>query len=1579
MILFFLFVTSSLSNPLKEDFGDREVLKAFSDSFMTSKNDFIEPMSNSELFPLSKSKELNMKMNRTNAVVINDEMTAKNLSSKLEIWRGFSKISSLSEPVLKDVDDLISSMTKVPDSVRESFVNSTLGKEELAQLPLRCMHMISSSKIKINESEVELAEIVRKHPLSTALLYKVLILLRDSPSDEREEVLARLNVPAELEEDVGYAVGYRWSIKADDLPLKTLLKLPADSIINMKKESFEVLNMPIKLTDQDEYSRASPQKKVAWYSKFAEQRGWQKIIESDDEFQHHGHLVAGAPLDLLQSLRNESVSQTLLARLVNTTDFDPARAQILWEVLDSSHRASLLPYRANLLDISQIIRHFEDPQHKPSLYLEHFQHWFAEKELSAPWATVMLLGLSYKPDSDIAVWTTEDIKTFGKFIKTFSPADIDLLGSDPGSFTMDVLEAILSPSLTLPQLTSIYSKYKQQMSPSHQVMEPVHPMLFPALSSSELLSSQPPFLWSSDRERLLAMSSAFTPGQKIALQQVMAPGLWSATNISSSLLLQPRSLSHLLPPQLRSNLDSLLAGIHMAGYHRFYDVARNIQKMPRHLLMAWLEEALGRYLADGVLQEGSIDTTILLDRLTPDTEPDLSINNPDHTHPLAGVFDRWSSNKKTYLTSLLLTGLNCQQINLIRNGDFLEILAVFRYHMKNSGVTIMPSATRKCFAKKLRDYLSFKSVLYNVTVQSETELLSLLNTAEIQTVGGEILLTWGGPALSSIVNPEVAHEVLMEIALTHPSHFLTNGALCSCVKQMATSLLSLMIQHENGLMDFTVLAHLHNLLPFSDDRILEASAQDLKMYVRTVLSQEEKTLCLNREERDLMRSVILKAYGAPSQWNQLDLVELGDLLIVMKTSDLASVSPTSLRVAASQLAHLSGYSTILTEVRHSVSGSMYYEACMGWLGSEEGVLYHHQWKMYNEFIVIGNFLQFEVTREGFLNRIPNPRSEVRRKRQAEDSGVNYKAVYSRVMAVMTTKFNAKELTEEQKANATLAIISTQTMLGSYSFDVLGLEKANLTQDEILQTLQIYQEANNMTDHQSQQIAQLSVDTQIRMVQKLSPLLGLNASSLNLSEDEYSALMARPTFVLSDPTTAQPVTLQEIEDLMVQASTEYSTEVGVTEETEESKEVTTTGDNLRESKIINDGVVNSTSESSASEATEKSVSTEITTEKMETVTEVSTETIETTTAVSTENFTSVPDLGSVLSRPDILDLAIFTAYEAESEIFKRLPSLDDVELSCYVLIASGDSAAVIGEETIMKMESIGGDLTYCLETLGRLPWTSSTREPVWRGLKSKLFSGRDVRPFNREMMLQLNNLLPAVALSDPHLLDVTEENIDGLSIIGKFPLDDPTSLVQRYLTTNNVTSLTPVLAGSLGQLLCGLTPSQWQSLVPSSLFPFLVTDHLALLQCSLPPQAAAHLAHLLLELYGSPGTWDVSDVVSIGRLVSTLSSHHLSLIPPHAMEGLSPLALRFLSPAQWSSLSPDQLSFLSPHTASFISTDLLQSISSSPTKMREIRATAGEDSMLAKELEVMFNTGGRSVPILSKFLMIKVLFCVFQLY
>ena len=180
------------------------------------------------------------------------------------------------------------------------------------------------------------------------------------------------------------------------------------------------------------------------------------------------------------------------------------------------------------------------------------------------------------------------------------------------------------------------------------------------------------------------------------------------------------------------------------------------------------------------------------------------------------------------------------------------------------------------------------------------------------------------------------------------------------------------------------------------------------------------------------------------------------------------------------------------------------------------------------------------------------------------------------------------------------------------------------------------------------------------------------------------------------------------------------------------------------------------------------------------------------------------------------------------------------------------------------------------------------------------------------------------------------------------------LVQRYLTTNKVSSLSPSVAGALGQLLCGLTAAQWESLVTASVFPSLVTDHLAVLPCSLGPESTKHLAGHLHRLYGSTVSWNVSDVASVGRLVTSLPSDHLSAIPPHAMEGLAPLAVKWLSPAQWSSLSPEQLSFLSPHSASFISTDLLHSISSSSSKMREIRATVGEDSKVTKELEMMFS-------------------------
>ena len=170
----------------------------------------------------------------------------------------------------------------------------------------------------------------------------------------------------------------------------------------------------------------------------------------------------------------------------------------------------------------------------------------------------------------------------------------------------------------------------------------------------------------------------------------------------------------------------------------------------------------------------------------------------------------------------------------------------------------MPSSTRKCWANKLREYLLFKAMVYNVTITTETELLSLLTTAEIKTLGGELLLTWGGPVLSSILNPEVAHEVLMEVALTKPTYFLANGVTYRCLKEMARALFKIMEHHEHGKVDFMVLSHVHNLVPFAGNEILGANNTDLKHFVRTVLNSGEKTMCLKKEDREMMRNLLIK-------------------------------------------------------------------------------------------------------------------------------------------------------------------------------------------------------------------------------------------------------------------------------------------------------------------------------------------------------------------------------------------------------------------------------------------------------------------------------------------------------------------------------------------------------------------------------------------------------------------------------------------------------------------------------------------------------------------------------------------------
>ena len=72
--------------------------------------------------------------------------------------------------------------------------------------------------------------------------------------------------------------------------------------------------------------------------------------------------------------------------------------------------------------------------------------------------------------------------------------------------------------------------------------------------------------------------------------------------------------------------------------------------------------------------------------------------------------------------------------------------------------------------------------------------------------------------------------------------------------------------------------------------------------------------------------------------------------------------------------------------------------------------------------------------------------------------------------------------------------------------------------------------------------------------------------------------------------------------------------------------------------------------------------------------------------------------------------------------------------------------------------------------------------------------------------------------------------------------------------------------SLGQLLCGLTSTQWRDLVTPDIFRDTLTGHLASLYCSV----AEPLPAMLLKLYGPTQAWTASDLLPAGRVAASLS-------------------------------------------------------------------------------------------------------------
>ena len=210
---------------------------------------------------------------------------------------------------------------------------------------------------------------------------------------------------------------------------------------------------------------------------------------------------------------------------------------------------------------------------------------------------------------------------------------------------------------------------------------------------------------------------------------------------------------------------------------------------------------------------------------------------------------------------------------------------------------------------------------------------------------------------------------------------------------------------------------------------------------------------------------------------------------------------------------------------------------------------------------------------------------------------------------------------------------------------------------------------------------------------------------------------------------------------------------------------------------------------------------------------------------------------------------------------------------------------------------------------------------------------------------------------PKFLELIMLTIYLCSLLSDWDQKVGSDLIQRYIATNELSSknpLTKTTAASLGQLLCGMTSEQWKTLVSADVFPVLITEYLAKIQCKVEEETAEYLASLLTSptMYGSPDKWTTADVLSLGWLASVLAPEQLASIPPAAIEGLQGGAVKYFPGAQLMKLSAEQMAFLSPHAASFISVkmleDELEDAETFPT-IRVIRAAVGEDPKVMKDV------------------------------
>jgi len=1420
--------TDFVSAPL-----DSNLTVYLANNFMTTLNDFAEAEAHQRYFPLIKAFEIKSRIipNGVKYDQINNET-----DTFVAKYRGFRLSNRERDSLLFDFMNTINPSVDVPPQSIASMLPVDMD-----------VNMLNSSLVKS----------VNSQPTNIAWLYKLAHFLRlEADNAEREEFFSSLLLPRIVAKELGFILGYRWHVTKANYPfsMRLLVNLPVDQVLSISSNDFNKFALATKLKDKFAFTGLDSGSLLAWYTLIEKNL---KSVELTEHYDDYRHLLLVAPLIKMIEYMN-FLSAADQIDILRSTNLIPIRVQEIWKEIwravylegngehaDKESVASLFFQIGHKLDIDQIY-HFYRQEFAHLYHKRHeLEYLWIGGTLDVPWPLLKYIAMKHWPSTaPLRYWGQKELLNLGKFAVALS---FDELRSIPSSaFVINVLTHLFSDVLSNGQLYVLFDKLNEVVTDKFTLPEQLYPCLHSSVLSGEGITRISPINFNRNKALVIA-SKRFTPAQEAAFMREFQHLMWSVENLKLILLENINLLNSVSVANFKTNFKSFIRGIIYSGVGNFQDVSMNIKKLDKRLLNHWLEESI-------LKDDGSVDVDELL-------------------HP-ADSLDEGS-----YLANLAITGLTCNMIEKIPPGDIIRVLSAYRLRLDQDP---MPSDNRRCFARAIRKYLMLKSGLYGVSFTSEVELLSMLTTADIRSIGAEIFLVWGGVVLSEIPHPEVLLEVLTVIANDAPHIYLHNGVSVDDLHLLSHAMYDLLLAKNEKKVDIGVLAKMRDLLPYLDDP-LPVPAADIRLFVETSYTSSPlaRTVCLPRKSRSALRNFIIEGFGTSDKWNSFDLISLGDLLLVMRKEDLMEVPVESLRRALPYLTKYSGYGLRIPEVRGHLSGQLFYEACAIWLNNGQNA-YSGEGEGFVD--AYENLAHWHISGAQVMNSYLHTTNEHSRRRREvtlnlleTPEEVDYRVLHDQVMEILMDQF--KGLSKEKRVEAANIITSTQELLGNGTLIAIGLDpqSVQLSQSDVLGIIGEYKESGNLDASQEAKIVTLATDAQVRLIQKLVKLLKLTPESLGISGVTLHRIINIPTF-------------KDTELFMSTAVYSFT----ATESISVGNDSTTISSTDALSEIVNED-----------QSLEKNIDDELT-------------------------FSNIPE-----------DTTKVSIESAEVVTVTNLRPLDKFEVDCDIIRTAGNSAAMLSAKDILKMEE--SEIRSCIEVIGSLELSQRKRAEFWSAIKDKT-NPLGINVYSAGEMVVLGNLLPAVAEWDQEFLDLSESNIDAISVLGK----NSDLLINEYLQKNSKSVLSYLEMASLGKMLCGLNATQWKDLVDRDVFAITV-QYIAKLDCVVDDEVRVAINNKqLVELPNlEEGLGSGSHLLELGWLLGVVPNDQLENLPPIAISMVEARSVNNIG--NLDIFEPVQLERLSPHAASIIRRDQFGDYLDVPQR-QALRASGGQDPDLMRVLD-----------------------------